>query len=213
MKYSYDRTSPDYDRRKVALDIGRGTFTEHLKLHRFHGSLRITDMENAGKRGKKVRELTVIAKTNDDALEDKILKQAASSILHMKYDQAKSHLESILERDDHGSLFELHEVVYRGVDVEPMGTTLQLEKKFPDGSIVKIESSPHDFMVKSSTPINAPNKPAHGMYQDTSYWPAKKQDGIIFYGWLKDNLAAAGNMTIQDLFKVWADLGVRYNSH
>lgn len=196
-----------------ALEIGQGVFTDHLKLHHFHGSLRITDLTNAGKRGKKVKELTVIPKTHHDELSDKIIKQAVSSILHMNYEQAKGHLESILQREGHGNLFDLHERELRGIDVEPRGTTIKLEKKFPDGAIVSIESSPHDFRVTNSAVISAPGKPAHGFRQDTSYWPKGKKDGIVFYGWIKDNLSKAANMTIQDLTKVWHELGIQYDSH
>jgi hypothetical protein len=200
-------------RHLLALDVGRSVFTEHLKLHHFHGSLRITDTQNAGKRGKKVKELTLIPKTLHDELSDKIIKQAVSSILHMNYEQAKSHLEDILKKEGHGNLFALHEQELRGIDVEPRGTTIHLEKEFPDGTIVKIESSPHDFMVVNSAVISAPGKAAHGFRQDTLYSPRSKQDGILFYGWIKDNLSKAANMTILDLTSVWDKLGVRYDYH
>ena len=200
-------------RHLLSLDVGQGVFTDHLKLHHFHGSLRITDMENAGKRGKKVKELTLIPKTLHDEMSDKIIKQAVQSILHMNYGQAKSHLEDVLTREGHGDLFALHERDLRGIDVEPKGTTIKLEKKFPDGTIVRIESSPHDFMVVNSQVISAPGKAAHGYRQDTLYSPRGKQDGIIFYSWLRENLSKAANMTIQELSKIWDALGVRYSYH
>lgn len=193
------------------LDIGRGMFTEHLKIHRFSDSVRITDMTNAGKRGKKVRELAVIAGYHNDALKDKILKQAVASIVHMEYDQAKSHLEKIGEK--HPGLFRLAETAMRGIDVEPMGTTFNLEKKFPDGEVVQIKSSPHEFLVKDSKPISAEGKPAHGFMQDTLYYNRGKESGIVFYAWLKENLSLGGNMNILELMKVWDSLGVKWDSH
>lgn len=200
-------------RYRVALEVGQGVFTQHLKLHHFHGSLRITDMTNAGKRGKKVRELTVIPKTFADDLSDKIIKQAVSSILHMTYDQAKDHLEDILTREGHENLYSLNERELRGIDVEPMGTKINLEKKFPNGEIVTIESSPHEFLIVDSVLIDAEGKAAHGFRQDTTYWPVAKKDGIAFYGWLKDNLSKAANMKMMELLKVFEQLGLRYNSH
>jgi hypothetical protein len=196
-----------------ALELGRGTFTDHLKLHHFHGSLRITDMQNAGKRGKKVKELTLRPNTLNEDLCDRTIKHAVGSILHMTYDQAKSHLEEILAREGHGTLFKLDEQELRGIDVEPRGTTINLEKKFPDGTIVRITSSPHDFLVTNSAVISAPGKAADGYRQDTLYHPRSKQDGILFYGWLQDNLSKAANMTIQELMAVWDSLGVRYDYH
>lgn len=210
MDHAYDRRQASPNTR-VALDIGRGIFTEYLKLHRYNGSLVVTDMENVGKRGKKVRELTVIPKTMNSQLEDKILKQAAQSIMDMRYDQAKAHLESILDRESHGELFELHEVVKRAIDVEPAGTKINLDKKFPDGSTIELTASPHDFMVKSRVPMGGGDKPS--FHQDTLYSPAKKQDAILFFAWVKTNLSAVGNMTIMELRDVWDKLGVRYTYH
>ena len=207
---------------KRALDVGRSVFTEHLKMHHYHGSLVITDMTNAGKRGKKVKELTVIPTSQNDEQSQKVIKQAVSSILHMNYDSAKAYLEDILkhlaqknqaEGVRAAPLFNLHEREMRGIDVEPRGTTINLKKEFPDGSIVTIESSPHNFMVKHSALINAPGKAAHGFRQDTLYWPRGKESGIIFYGWLKDNLSKAANMTIQQLRDVWDHIGVKWDSH
>jgi len=193
------------------LDIGRGVFTENLKIHRFSDSVRVTDMVNAGKRGKKVRELAIIAGYHNDALKDKILKQAITSIVHMNYDQAKAHLEKI--GDTHPGLFTLSETSMRGIDVEPMGTAFNLEKKFPDGEVIAIKASPHEFLVKDSKPIRAEGKPAHGMMQDTLYWNRGKESGIVFYAWMKENLSLAGNMNILELMKVWDSLGVRFDSH
>jgi len=211
-------SQPQYDRliRRVAarfvcvasLDVGRSTFTEHLKIHRFHGSLRITEMVNAGKRGKKVRELTVLAGHMSDQMEDILLKNAVDAILHSTYDQGKAALEKLLAE---GAAFTLHERLLRGIDVEPTGTTLNLEKKFPNGNIVSITSSPHEFIVKDSAALGRDGKP--GFRQDTLYSCASKKDGILFYGWLKDNLAAASRMTMMELRETWDTLGVRYNYH
>lgn len=189
------------------LDAGRSTFTEGgLKIHRYSDNLQITDMANAGKRGKKVRQLYVGTGYLPDAENDKILKDAVTQIIHMSYDNAKLHLEKMPG-------LRVEEKELRGVDVEPMGTTINLEKKFPNGGEVRIQASPHSFQVVDSQPINSPGKPAHGFHQDTSYWPSKKQDAIIFYGWLKENTSKAGNMTMSELREVWHHLGVRYDSH
>lgn len=198
--------------RLATLDVGRSMFTEqNLKIHRFNGSVVITDLTNAGKRGKTVKELTLIEGRLDEGLADRVLKQAVSSIMDLAYEPAKKKLEGIAEK--HPGLFSLNERNLRGVDVEPMGTPIELQKKFPDGEVLSLKASPNDFQVRSSKPIHAPNKPAHGMMQDTSYWPRSKKDGQVFYAWVKENLAKAGTMTIVDLMKVWDTLGVKYESH
>lgn len=201
-----------------SLDLGRDHFTDKgLKFHHWHGSLSITDLTNAGKRGKKVRELWLKPNTQNDEFAERIIKQAVDATSHMSYDQAKVHLEKVRAefsgKEGKVPLFDLREEVHRGVDVEPMGTKINLENKFPDGSIVRIEASPHDFLVVSSTPIHAPDKPAHGLMQDTRYWPRNKPSGIAFYGWIKDNMSKAAKMKVQDLITVWGDLGVKWDSH
>lgn len=192
------------------LEVGRGTFTQHLKLHHYHGSLRITDLQNAGKRGKKVKELSVMPRTLNDAEADAILGRVADTIVQqdMTYAQAVAYLESQGKEE-----YRLEEHSLRGIDVEPAGVTINLEKKFDDGSIVRIESSPNDFHVVSSVPIHAPDKKAHGWRQDTIYSPKAKADGIAFYAWLKENLSKAAEMPIEKLRKTWDSLGVRYDYH
>lgn len=126
----------------------------------------------------------------------------------MTYQQAVDMLEAGDKEE-----YRLEELTLRGIDVEPPGVTINLEKKFPDGSIVRIESSAHDFHVVSSVPIHAPGKKAHGYRQDTIYSPRSKADGIAFYAWIKDHMEKAGSLTIHGLTKVWDDLGVRYDYH
>jgi hypothetical protein len=189
------------------LGVGHGVFTNRLKLHRFSDSLRVTDLTNAGKRGKKVREMTVEAGTLDSARTDEILRRAAEHILDMDYDQAKAALTAPSKK------LQVHERELRGIDVEPSATTFRLSKTFPDGTILSIESSPYAFQVRNSTVISAPGKAAHGLRQDTSYWPRRKKDGQIFYDWLKTHLHAGGHMTMSELRHLWDELGVQYDYH
>jgi len=186
------------------LGPGESFFTGSLKLHRFSDSLRITDMRNAGKRGKKVHDLVVVPKTRDGGA---VLQQISEAILDMDYDRAKAYLASL------SSDVELHETELRGVDVEPVSTTFRLSKTFDDGSIVGIDASPHRFQVTHSTLISAPGKAAHGYRQNTNYWQVRKKDAQLFYSWLKEHLHAAGQMTMQELRKLWDEIGVKFDSH
>jgi len=140
-------------RHLLSLDLGRSVFTVHLKLHHFSGSLQITDMDNAGKRGKKVRILSMIPQHVNDAHAEIVIKPAVAAILHMTYDQAKAHLEKLLQEQEGGgkvNLFSLDEHTVRGIDVEPPGTKIELQKKFPNGTIITISATSHDFHVNDS---------------------------------------------------------------
>jgi hypothetical protein len=202
---------------QAAIDVGRTVFTpQNLKIHRYSESVEVTDMTNAGKRGKKVDQMIITVGHMASELVDGTIKNLTTDLLHMNYGQVKAHVEQIMHQQKAQGIhdgFRLREVTYRGVDVEPMGTTIELTNKFPDGSYLEIETSPHSFRVKDSTLINAPGKSAHGMHQDTSYWPVKKPDGIAFYGWAKDNLSKLHGINIQQLKDIWDQLGVNYNSH
>jgi hypothetical protein len=202
---------------QAAVDVGRTVFTpQNLKIHRYSESVEITDMTNAGKRGKKVEQMHVTVGHMASELVDGTIKSLTTDILHMNYGQVKAHVEQIMHQQKAQGIhdgFRLSEVTLRGVDVEPMGTTIEITNKFPDGGYLEIETSPHDFRVKDSTPIHAPGKPAHGLHQDTSYWPVKKPDGIAFYGWAKDNLSKLHGINIQQLINIWNQLGVHYDSH
>ena len=199
----------DLSERVAGLGVGRGTFTDKgLKIHHYRGSLKITDMANAGKRGKKVRVLTVWSNRPNDDETDALLEKAVEHLLHLDYDGVKRKLEDVQEQ--YGQGLKLDETILRGVDVEPEGTKITLGKKFPDGSSIEITASPHEFRV---TDRHFFPTEKGGFHQDTMYWGNKKQDGIMFYGWLKDNLAAASNMTLDQLRDVWNKLGIRYDSH
>lgn len=192
------------------LERGRGTYTPHLRLHHYTGSLRITDLENAGKRGKKVKQLSVMPKTLNDDQASEIISRVADVIVQqdLTYPQVVDYLEAA-GKDE----YRLEETTLRGIDVEPPGVTIHLEKKFPDGTIVTIKSSGHDFHVTHSAVIRAPGKAADGYRQDTLYWPRAKADGILFYAWLRENVAKAAEMTLPQLEKVWDKLGARVESH
>ena len=141
------------------LGVGQSFLTDHLKLHRFSDSLRITDLTNAGKRGKKVREMTVQAGTLDSTRSDAVLRRAAEHILDMDYDQAKAALTAPSKK------LQVHERQLRGIDVEPGATTFKLSKTFPNGTIVSIKSSPHAFQ-------NPPQRRHLGAWQGGARLPS-----------------------------------------
>lgn len=200
-----------------AVEIGRTVFTpQNLKIHRYNDSVEVTDMTNAGKRGKKVQVMHINVGHMAREMANVAMTNLTTEILHMNYGQVKAHVEHIMAKQKAENIydgFRIDEVTQRGIDIEPMGTKLEVVNKFPNGAWLRINASPHEFHVTDSAVISAPNAAADGFHQDTNYWPVKKQDGILFYGWMKDNLSKVHAMTIQDLTQTWHALGVRYNSH
>ncbi len=202
---------------QAAVDVGRSVFTpQNLKIHRYRESVEITDMTNAGKRGKKVQQLHITMGHMASAMVDVALKNLTSDILHMNYGQVKAHVEKLMVQQKELNIHDgirLNESVLRGVDVEPMGTAIEIQNKYPNGAWLRINANPHEFRVTDSAVISAPGKAADGWHQDTNYWNRKKEDGIAFYGWAKDNLSKLNRMGIMDLRTLWDQLGIKWDSH
>ena len=195
------------------LEEGRSVFTEeNLKIHRYRDHLRITDMTFAGKRGKTVKTLVVEPEYSvKPDLADRVLKQAVTSIVGKNYAQAKAKLDELL--DKYPQLLKLSESTARGVDVEPMGTPIELERKFDDGSSLEIKATPHSFLVNHSAMMRNLHADKPGFKQDTLYSERSKKDGIVFYAWAKDNISKLAKMTIMELRETWDKLGVGYDYH
>lgn len=203
----------DHTRNRV-LDVGRSAFTaQHLKLHRYAGSLQITDLTNAGKRGKKARRLTVIPKGHaDDERKDRLLKNLAEMVMHATYDDARAMLQDV---ERMRGTFTLHEEQMRGVDVEPAATKVHFSHELPSGGSVKLTASPHDFTVTNRVPHEGRGG---RFFMDTRYYPAgtnaqQRSGARAFYEWVSAHPAEAGSMGVDDFRRVWDRLGVRWDSH
>jgi DNA repair protein RadC len=195
------------------LDVGRSLFTDYLKLHHYSGSLQITDLTNAGKRGKKVAQLTLLPKTHHDSKAAEIISPLADAIVaaNMTYPQAVAFLES-----QGKGVYRLDEQDLRGIDVEPPSTTIDLQNRLPDGAMLNISASPYDFHIRSSVPLGG--RAAPGMMQDTLYYPAgskaqAKQSAERFYEWLRGHVSEAAKLGMQELRQVWDSIGVKYDYH
>lgn len=193
------------------LEVGRSVYTPRgLKIHRYRDHLRVTDMTNAGKRGKRVHELVVNPMyTLREYQSERVLRQAYAAIAPLGYAEARQKLARLASEY---KLFRIEESSRRGVDVEPMATAIALKHAY-NGSTVEIRATPYEFLVRHSQRIHAPGKTAHGFLQDTSYWQASKQDGARFYAWARQHLSRLSRITMPELRAVWDSLGVRYDSH
>jgi hypothetical protein len=99
----------------------------------------------------------------------------------------------------------------RGIDVLPGGTR---KIKFETRGGVRVEATPHDFLVVNHQLIKNPKEDGIGdFYQDTMYYPASKKDAAKFYGWLAANEDAAKKFDMTWIRKLWRDLDVKFDSH
>lgn len=194
-----------------AMGIPLGTTWEagSARIHRYRDHFRVTDLENAGKRGKKVREMviepTVYYKGSHDEWMDRM--SGALPEYHT-YDAIKAFIKDILVDAPHE--IRIDESVVRGVDVSPGGTT---KITLQTNTGIEITADPLDFMLNSRVMMPGPTgKPSFAL--DTLYWPTnKRRDSKVFYNWLKANLAEANRMSITDFRKLFDELKIPYDSH
>jgi len=190
------------------IPLGKTWETGTIRIHRYRGSFKITDLTNAGKRGKKVKEMSLgLNKLNDeDPWYDNMAKILAKAD---SYDEVKRLIKDV--QQDYPGEIRMYESELRGIDVNPGGTT-KINLKTNKG--VEISSEPKEFLVKVTHEFEGkgPNQ-GKKFNQDTLYYSRKKESAEIFYNWLKANLSEANQMDIDDLRKLWGELGVKYDYH
>lgn len=202
---------------KANIPLGREIENGSVRIHRYRDLFMVTDLTNAGKRGKKVNQASISPsysfKGDREAWFDRMGDAIAS---YTRYSQVLAFFRDILV--DYPGEIDISENTERGVDVRPGGLTkirLQTSKK-PDGSHMVIESNPLDWSVKSVAVQESPKGGTFNM--DTLYRPAgsktvAEKGAAIFNKWLTENLSRVNKMTILELRKVWSDLGVQYDYH
>lgn len=184
------------------LPVGKTLVQGNVRVHRYVDSIKVTNLENAGKRGKTVDELIVMGYRWEKPFFDEV-SNAISDLT--SYEGILSYVRG-LPKDK--ITYEVNRL--RGVDVEPAGEVFQFKNKNDLGFRV----SPHDFMVNHHAPMTHPKTGKPSFYQDILYAPYKKKDAMIFYAWVSaGNRSKLNQMDIADLRKLWHELGVKYDSH
>lgn len=182
--------------------LGRGETLERngYRIHRFNDSLRLTDLTNAGKRGKKVDEFWASWWRGGDpelqgAIEDWM--EFATRARDFKALAAAIQVGITMLKDDHNITVESGWHNLRGVDVTPAGFT----KLKVDGDGVHIESGYDDFVIRDLVDRN--NEPtciARG-----------KKSIKQFYRWVSDNQAKIKKMKFRDVLKAMDAENIDYH--
>jgi hypothetical protein len=199
----------------TGIPLGKTVEVGSARIHRYRDHFKVTDLTNAGKRGKRVRVMNLSPSDSYSGKPEDWMESMGRALPEFpSYDGIKRFIKDVLV-DSPGEIT-LNEFEERGVDVNP-GGTVKIEMVTSEG--VEITALPDDFTVRSSFMIHgkSPSAPANDtgreMWQDTLYHPAGKKDAQVFYNWLSANEAEAKRMGIKELRKLWGDLGVRYDFH
>lgn len=201
----------------TALPMGHTAENGSVRIHRYRDLFLITDLTNAGKRGKKVLESVVEPTYQYKGDRDKWFDSMANAIVgYTSYAKVIAFFKDV--QHDYPGEIDIKERQQRGVDVKPSGLTKLNLKTNTDanGSYMRITSDPTEWMVTSVGVITGPK--GNTFNQDTIYYPVGgKRDvakgAALFNKWLQDNLSKVNKMGIVELQDVWRSLGVKYDSH
>lgn len=202
----------------AGIELGRTVEIGSVRIHRYMDSFQVTDLTNAGKRGKRARVASLgatYAYKGDRAAWMVSMGKALSCC--ESYDEIARLVSDILV-DAPGEI-RFSEREARGVDVEPAGVqTIEIAVGDAEQGM-RIKASATDFSVMSHWRGSLPDG-TRGHRQDTGYYPSghcgkrvKAASCKAFFGWLRANLSTVQGMTIGDLCRVWDGIGVRYTSH
>lgn len=209
-----DKTAARVARRVLAKGIALGNTYQNprIRIHRYRDQIRVTDLTDAGKRGKKVRELIIGLTYSYDGDEQawmdtqthEFLVYARSSDPYMKI---KSYIKDLMV--DYPDDITLTEDTLRGIDVEPYGEIFEFKIPLDKGSVT-VKSSPTDFSVKHTAEMSGPR--GNTFNHDTRYHPYTKRDAVAFYGWVKDNASKLKALkNINDLRDIWKKNDIKYD--
>jgi hypothetical protein len=194
------------------LAVGRSVFTPSgLKIHHWAGSVEVTEMANAGKRGKKVQSFTFSTANygqSDTPEAEKLYGIAIAEIATLGYQAALRHI-----RAHTPDIFRVSEgSPQRGIDVQPPSTEIRWDRKFPNGTELRVTASPYDFRIINSPLIGGAKRAGmEGARQDTLYYARGKTSAGKFYAWLRGNLSKAERMGWGELQDVLRTLGAEYD--
>ncbi len=195
-------------RPKVAVAIGVGDSFENelFRIHRFRHAIRVTDLTNAGKRGKSVNQFSLydIDFVNNDKIYDRINQYINTLPTHRSFASAMTEAEMIA-----GDAARMHliapkfdKTVLKSIEVAPAGF-----KPFKvEGRFVTVEADYNSFSVKDKVDKN--NLP-------TCIPSAKggREDVKMFFRWVTDNAKAIENMRFYEVLDAIGGLGIKYHSY
>jgi len=198
--------------KKANIPLGKTFEIGSARVHRFADFFKIWDLTNAGKRGKKVRVMSVSPTHRYPGNKEEWLENMSKVLMDYKtYDKMLSLFKDLLV--DFPGEIEINQNELRGIDVTPAGAPTKISITSPT---LRIEAELTDFTVISTVEFEG-RKNEDGQVnkfkQDTAYHSRDKKTAPLFYNWLKANLSVAAKMDISQMQKIWNELGVKYDYH
>lgn len=206
------------------LPMGKTFQNEIVRIHRYSDFIRVTDITFAGKRGKKCEEFTVQLTYSYKGDRDAWIERISGEFVDLArrgLPAMKAFIKDLLH--DFPGEITLEERALKAIAVEPYGEVFEFKIPGEGRAYIEVQSSPIDFRVINHAAIRrrSPGRedPAIGeddsfFFQDTSYYPRKREDAAVFYAWMKDNHAKAERNMTMDMFReLWRHMGIGYDYH
>ena len=178
------------------LEVGGTVETGNLRIHRYRDVLVLWDLTNAGKRGRKVRRLTVGVEFRSDIDRDWVLEQLARLLQALQsFEAAELALKMSMQE-----CLSLRTSEERGIDVVPAGfTPIRLET-----ARLRLEVGYRSFAVENLTDLH--NRP-------TCISRSSVKKVAAFYRWASENLERIAAMSYHELLSEMSRLGVEYHDY
>ncbi len=181
------------------LKIGETFESATWRLHRYSNSLHITDIRDAGKRGKRCLKITLVFESCSDCQPS--METAVAMLLPLAGSNASAKTMRIAAQackieTPFALKLSVHEGVERGVDVRPAGSRGKVEIK---GVNVLVDASSDGFMVRC--------------LRDTSNEPTliqtNKSGCALVLRWVRENASAIQTMTFRDVTEALHAIGAK----
>lgn len=180
----------------------------NIRIQRWNNSIKVWDLTNAGKRGKKVDGLSIWTKRNLP-FEDE---RAFIGRLYERLQETHTLSEATADIKDYMEQYpdslNLETFKERGIDVQPGGAT---SLRLTTSTGCRIEATPLEWSLIHTEDFRGPK--GNTFQQDTIYTNDGRKSAQLFYNWLLGNTNKISKMTIQDFRELWTDLGIDYDYH
>lgn len=184
-----------YRQQRIALDVGRTFENDDYRIHRYRDAIKVTELANAGKRGKKVQVMTLYGQGPMEGF-------AMEFVMHAKRGDNWNRMKQVGEEavQAGGGQLYLSFDQERGVDVMPGG----FQVVTVNGDKVYVEVGYKEFVVRDKVDQNNLPTCIPAISGGLKSIP-------VFYRWVKENEKKIEKMTFSDVMKAMKDLGVRYH--
>ena len=172
-----------------------------VRIHRYADHFSITDLTNAGKRGKRVQKMNASPSYSYSGKPSDWMEGMSKALTEFpSYDRVKSFFKDVLH--DYPGEIDISETQLRGIDVTPAGfRTMEIKGK---GVLVRVEYK--DFSVRN----------LDDEFNLTTCIPAIKgglKDIPVFYRWVVENETKIREMDFPEVLKAMRSLGVKFHQY